>query len=354
MRRYVAILAAGALFLAACGDDDDASSDTTTPPDTTVTTAAPDVEEALGAFCDASDTYIDALDTYGMIFTDEEPTVGDLSDGLEPLTEAGAEAEAAGAALREAVDQQMKEAEEAMEAGETPPSTVVTVEVSEDTIAQVRAAQDNLNAAIEGVTTDTPLSEAGVAITSAAYAVEVTWLDLLQQAGCVEDEGALAQVRQLVGAAQTDLTTAGYYTGPIDGLWGPATADAVKALQKAHGLPETGFLDPASQEALAEDLEGRESAQVAALQGVLKTLGYWDGEIDGQWSPELEEALKAFQTELGVEPTGQLDEATLRAFQQQLADAEAILDASTTTAPPTTAAPVTTEAPAAPTTTAAP
>ena len=358
MRKVLAILAASMLFLAACGDDDDTSSPTTAEAPTTAapTTAAPDVEEALANFCDEGETYIDALDTYGMIFTDEEPTVGDLSNGLEPLEAAGEQAQAAGQELTAAIEQEKQEAEDAVAAGETPPSTLVVVEVSDDAIEQARAAQAALKEAIAGITDDTPLSEAGVDITSAAYSVEVTFLDVLVQAGCVDDEsGAIELVRQLVAATQTDLTTLEYYSGPIDGVWGPATADAVKALQKANGLPETGFMDPPTQEALAAELEGQESAQVAALQGVLKTLGYYDGPIDGIWTPELEAALKEFQAELGVPETGQLDEATLRAFQQQLGEAEAALNATTTTAPPTTAAPATTEAPAAtPSTTAAP
>ncbi len=354
MRKFLAILAASMLFLAACGDDDDTeSTDTTVAPSTAApTTAAPDVEEALANFCDEGQVYIDALDTFGMVFTDEEPTVGDLSEGLDPLIELGDQAKEAGAALRAAVDEQDKMVEEAIAAGETPPSTVVTVDVPDDLADRTRAAMDELVAAIEGISLDTPLSEAGIAVTSAAYAVEVNWIDVLIEAGCSDDPNAArAQIQQLIAGAQQDLTTAGFYTGPIDGVYGPAMADAIKALQAEAELPETGYLDPLTQEALQEALEGQASAQVAALQGVLKTLGYWDGEIDGQWTPELETALKAFQADLGVEQTGQLDEATLRALQQALADAEAAANATTTTAPPTTAAPATTEAPA---TTAAP
>ena len=359
MRKVLAILAVSTLFLAACGDDDDTSSESETATATTetpATTAAPDVEEALANFCDEGQTYIDALDTFGMVFTDEEPTVGDLSEGLDPLVELGDQATEAGAALRAAIDEQDKMVEEAIAAGETPPSTVVTVDVPDDLIERTLAAQEALVAAIEGIDLDTPLSEAGIAVTSSAYAVEVNWIDVLIEAGCSEDPNAArAQIQQLIAGAQQDLTTAGYYTGPIDGVYGPAMADAIKALQAEAELPETGYLDPLTQEALQDALEGQASAQVSALQGVLKTLGYWDGEIDGQWSPELETALKTFQADLGVEQTGQLDEATLRALQQALADAEETLTASTTTAPPTTAAPATTEAPAeTPSTTAAP
>ena len=366
MRKVLAILTVSMLFLAACGDDDDTASESDTATETTetpttetpATTAAPDVEEALANFCDEGQVYIDALDTYGMVFTEDEPTVGDLSEGLDPLIDLGDQAVAAGEELRAAVEEQDKMIEEAIAAGETPPATVVTVEVPDDLVERTLVAQDALVAAIEAINLDTPLSEAGTAVTSGAYAVEVNWITVLIEAGCSEDEGAArAQVQQLIAGAQQDLTTAGYYTGPIDGVYGPAMADSIKALQKDSELPETGYLDPLTQEALQDALEGQASAQVSALQGVLKTLGYWDGAIDGQWSPELEAALKTFQKDLGVPETGQLDEATLRALQQALADAEAALNATTTTAPPTTAAPATTAAPTtvAPTsTTAAP
>ena len=47
------------------------------------------------------------------------------------------------------------------------------------------------------------------------------------------------------------LRDAGYYDGEVDGVYGPATVDAVEALQKAHGLPITGTVDKATAAALA-------------------------------------------------------------------------------------------------------
>lgn len=42
---------------------------------------------------------------------------------------------------------------------------------------------------------------------------------------------------------QKALTQQGHDPGPVDGLMGPQTIGAVKAFQKAHGLPTTGQLD---------------------------------------------------------------------------------------------------------------
>lgn len=43
-------------------------------------------------------------------------------------------------------------------------------------------------------------------------------------------------------------------------MYGPATADAIQALQKAHGLPVTGTVDKATQAPLQADLEAKGGA----------------------------------------------------------------------------------------------
>ena len=63
----------------------------------------------------------------------------------------------------------------------------------------------------------------------------------------------------------------------------------------------------------------RRADLTAAVQTVLTLTGYWTGPIDGLWSDELTAALQDFQTALGVEPTGEVDTATLAAFQQAIA-----------------------------------
>jgi peptidoglycan hydrolase-like protein with peptidoglycan-binding domain len=137
-------------------------------------------------------------------------------------------------------------------------------------------------------------------------------------------------VRDYTVALQQDLADAGYYKGEVDGVYGPETVEAVQALQKANGLPETGTMDKATEAALRAELEAagaaaaqEEMASTAALQQTLKLAGYWDGPVDGVWSDELTDALKEFQTDLGVEPTGEVDAATVAAFEQALAEAQA-------------------------------
>ena len=83
----------------------------------------------------------------------------------------------------------------------------------------------------------------------------------------------------------------------------------------------------------------QQSNQTVALQTILTLVGFWDGPIDGVWTDELTQALKNFQTSLGVEPTGVVDTATIAAFQQALAGL------SSETPPATTVAPNPTEPP---------
>lgn len=61
-----------------------------------------------------------------------------------------------------------------------------------------------------------------------------------------------ASVRQ----AQLDLQRAGYDPGPIDGVWGPQTARALRDFQMANNLPQTGRLDTATTQALGSAAGG--------------------------------------------------------------------------------------------------
>ena len=93
-----------------------------------------------------------------------------------------------------------------------------------------------------------------------------------------------------------------------------------------------------------------EAQQTIVLQSVLSALGYWDGPIDGVWTPELTEALKEFQTALGVEPTGVVDAATLAAFELAFSEGAGspVTVPPAPTTPPATSPPAT-DAPTEPT-----
>jgi peptidoglycan hydrolase-like protein with peptidoglycan-binding domain len=152
----------------------------------------------------------------------------------------------------------------------------------------------------------------------------MAWLNLFADGGCLTDQQSkdvAAALRDYATALQKDLKTAGYYTGKVDGVYGPLTEQAVEDLQKAAHLPVTGLVDRATQVALDQAVaaRGQNSAaedmiEATSVQTTLKLAGYWDGPIDGQWTPELTAALKQFQKALGVPPTGAVDAATLAAL----------------------------------------
>ena len=167
----------------------------------------------------------------------------------------------------------------------------------------MKQAEADLATTSAGITDATPLTEATAAYNSAAFALEIAWLKLLADAGCLTDDQqaqAVAKVTEYTTALQTDLQKAGYYKGPVDGIYGPQTVDAVEQLQTDSGLPPTGLVDQATALALDKKLAdgrcpgGEQSlTQTAALQTVLKLTGYWTGPIDGTWTPELTDALEA-------------------------------------------------------------
>ena len=69
------------------------------------------------------------------------------------------------------------------------------------------------------------------------------------------------------------------------------------------------------------------------MQQTLKLAGFWDGPVDGEWTPELTDALMEFQTELGVEPTGTVDAATIAALEKAIAEAQPGASESPTSEP---------------------
>ena len=116
---------------------------------------------------------------------------------------------------------------------------------------------------------------------------------------------------------QQALKVLGYYEGDITGVYDEATTAAVAALQRDLGLPETGQYDEATDAALRERLGVRRrrfGTSVAQLQQALADLGFYSGPIDGRYSAETIEAVRAFQRDLGVPETGVIDVATLQAI----------------------------------------
>jgi murein L,D-transpeptidase YcbB/YkuD len=372
-RTVIAILVTA--VLAGCGSDGDGDSAVEVA-EARVSAAQKDLADAeedfadkAAEFCSASETYILALDQYGDVLTQTAVTVGDVRDAgadLErPREEVMTGAQAAVDAQQAVLDaeQELAEAKAALGAAKKPGATAASSPTATSspkplapaaTVSRVERAEAELSAAQKGITDETPLAQASQQFNAAVVALEMAWLRLFADAGCLTDEQqkqAEMAVRDYTTALQTSLREVGYYEGEVDGVYGPQTVDAVEALQQAHGLPSTGTVDKATADALQQDLAARggasaqqEVATTAAVQQTLKLAGFWDGPVDGVWTPALTEALKDLQTALGVQPTGTVDAATLAALETAAAEALSEPSASPTSEPSAPSSPETSEA----------
>ncbi|GID92375.1 hypothetical protein Adi01nite_17870 [Amorphoplanes digitatis] len=311
-----------------------------------LTEAQAELAGRVDAFCRTSAGYVTALDRYGDLINETAPTVGDVKDAGADLTEprgdviAGAEQVAAARQELATAEKELAEATEALAAARagaslspapSPPSASPSVAATlpAATVNRVKQADADFTAAQAGVTDQTPLRQASERFNAAAVALEMSWLRLLADAGCLSGEQEDA-ARDYTEAVQKSLAEAGYYDDEVDGVYGPSTVAAVQALQKANDLPETGAFDKATAAELEAELRakggaaaGEAIASTAALQQTLKLAGYWTGPVDGTWTPELTEALKSFQEALHVEPTGEVDAATIAAFEHAMAQRSA-------------------------------
>ena len=126
-----------------------------------------------------------------------------------------------------------------------------------------------------------------------------------------------------VYALQERLIELRYLTGVADGVFGAETQAALIAFQKNNGLTEDGNAGSSTLKKLAGSCkaatrttptpapagtvtlrEGDEGENVYILQAYLFELGYYTGRIDGRFSAETTEAVKAFQRANGLTADG--------------------------------------------------
>ncbi len=122
-----------------------------------------------------------------------------------------------------------------------------------------------------------------------------------------------------VAAVQTRLKTLGYYTRTVDGVWGSGTSSAVKKFQSAYGLKADGVVGSGTESKLGLKLpivggisKGRTTANVAAVQARLKTLGYYRSTVDGAWGNGTLRAVLAYQSDGGLSVDGVIGAASER------------------------------------------
>ena len=129
-----------------------------------------------------------------------------------------------------------------------------------------------------------------------------------------------------VRSLQSRLKELGYYTGNVDGDFGQSTEEAVKAFQRNNGLTADG---KAGSETITEMnsssarkasssgsnvsgvLElGSRGAEVVELQSRLKKLGYYTGNVDGDFGDSTRLAVRAFQSNNGLTVDGRVGAGT--------------------------------------------
>ena len=120
---------------------------------------------------------------------------------------------------------------------------------------------------------------------------------------------AIAELQRL-------MTRLGHYTGPIDGIYGPATVEGVKKMQTSLGVTADGIYGPETNTALKN--KGR--YVVTEIQTALAEYGYYTGPIDGHYGPATQEAVKKLQTDLGVTVDGRFGPETAKAFDAAVAN----------------------------------
>lgn len=127
---------------------------------------------------------------------------------------------------------------------------------------------------------------------------------------------------------QEHLKTLGYYSGEVDGQYGPATQEAVLRFQEQHGLDADGIAGEATRSLLYSQnaqtyvptptpnptsgllKKGSSGEAVRAMQERLKTLGYYNGEVDGAFGGGTEEAVRLFQRQNGLDVDGMAAQQT--------------------------------------------
>ncbi len=127
---------------------------------------------------------------------------------------------------------------------------------------------------------------------------------------------AMAEARgdASVAALQVGLRQNGTYGGAVDGVAGPATVAAVRALQRGAGLPVDGVAGAQTRAALGafgrHDLgdrilkKGMSGWDVAGFQFLLAWHGFPSGSIDGGFGERTEGALRRFQKWAGLSQDG--------------------------------------------------
>lgn len=147
-----------------------------------------------------------------------------------------------------------------------------------------------------------------------------------------------------VSELQAALKLLGYYSGAVDGVYGETTAQAVTRFQQAAGIAADGVAGadtwnrllpttsptppiavtptpaptppPSSDPTLPILREGMRGAAVSQLQERLRSLGFYQGAIDGVFGSLTTTAVISAQQKFKLDPDGVVGQATWSALQR--------------------------------------
>ena len=103
-----------------------------------------------------------------------------------------------------------------------------------------------------------------------------------------------------VAVFQRDLGAQGISPGPIDGIYGPQTEQAVRRYQQQNGLTVDGI---AGIQTFSQLYYGG-AQRVSQLQGDVARQGFDPGSADGVYGPKTQQAVTAFQHQNGLRVDG--------------------------------------------------
>jgi len=119
---------------------------------------------------------------------------------------------------------------------------------------------------------------------------------------------------------QTLLDIYGYEAGPLDGVLGRRTRDAIEKFQKDNSINPSRFVDDVTWQKLRsfkdQGFIEEGMLNLVLIQRLLKKAGYDPGSADGKFGSKTKEAVMKFQKANDLKPDAKIGYKTLTALSK--------------------------------------